>query len=266
MTVVGVPGADRAARLARYYDLDLLDGPDDLALYEALVERLRGPVIELGAGSGRLAVPLASGGASVVAVDLDPAMLQRCETRWQAERGRRPVTALRIVQGDLREVRLGADHALAFIAANGIAELGDLDAQADAVRALAAHLRPGGLAVVDVVVPAPDDLAAWDGRLTLEWVRSDPETGEQVMKLMSARYDASEHAVEIVQCFDALPADGGAVHRTTRVDRLRLPTAGELRLMARAAGLEVEAVAGDHDLGPLEPGAPRAILVARRPA
>jgi hypothetical protein len=120
--------------------------------------------------------------------------------------------------------------------------------------------------VVDVIAPSPDEVAAWDGRVTLEWVRDDPLNGDQVTKLMSARYDGSDRTVEVTQVFDATPAAGGPVHRSVRSDRLRIPTAGELRLMALAAGLEVEAIVGDPELGPADAGAPRAILIARRPA
>ena len=42
---------------------------------------------------------------------------------------------------------------------------------------MARHLRPGGIAVVDVWLPSADELARYDGRLGLEYVRTDPETG-----------------------------------------------------------------------------------------
>ena len=70
----------RAAALARLYDLDLADDPGDLDLYRALATRTGGPILELMAGSGRLAVPLAAAGYEVVAVDLDAAMVARART------------------------------------------------------------------------------------------------------------------------------------------------------------------------------------------
>jgi len=60
---------DRAARLAAFYDLDLRDDPGDLDLYLALADREGGPVLELGVGTGRLAVPLAAAGHAVTGVD-----------------------------------------------------------------------------------------------------------------------------------------------------------------------------------------------------
>ena len=67
----------RPRALARLYDLDLSEDPGDLDLYLALAERTGGPILELAAGTGRLAVPLAAAGHQVTGVDLDPAMLAR---------------------------------------------------------------------------------------------------------------------------------------------------------------------------------------------
>ena len=69
------PGRDptTAAALARLYDLDLLEDPGDVDLYLALAARTGGPILEIAAGSGRLALPLARAGYEVTLVDIDPA-------------------------------------------------------------------------------------------------------------------------------------------------------------------------------------------------
>ena len=54
--------------------------------------------------------------------------------------------------------------------------------------------------------------------------------------------------------------------RWVRVDRLRLVTPEELAGFAEAAGLEVETLAGDYDLGPLDGAAERVVMVARAPS
>ncbi len=127
----------------------------------------------------------------------------------------------------------------------------------------ARHLRPGGLLVVDVWLPDQADLELYDGRLNLEWERTDPETGLQVAKVDAARHDPATGHVEMFTWFDTWPADGGPVSRVSRTDHVRLVTAGELATMAEAAGLTVEAIEGDHAGGPFGPGAERAVLLAR---
>ena len=258
-----------ASELARYYDLDLLDDPEDLSLYEALAARAGGAVLELAVGSGRLAVPLALKGHRVTGVDIDAAMLARAELAWASahppsSRGRRKaVGALRLVADDLTTVRLDERFGLVLLALNSLLLLADETAQVAAFRTMAAHLRPGGLAVVDVFLPDADDLALYDGRLLLDWTRPDPETGDLVTKLSSGRHDAATGMVRLSTIFDAAPAEGGPLRRVVRSDAMRLVSAAELTRMATDAGLEVELLAGDHQLTPFGPGAERAVLLAR---
>jgi SAM-dependent methyltransferase len=254
-----------ADALARLYDLDLSEDPGDLDLYLALAGRTGGPILELAAGSGRLAVPLAEAGYEVTGLDLDPAMLNRARDRALTS-GEDAQRRLRWVEGDMIDARLpdAGTYRLALIALNSLLVLGARDAQREALRTMAAHLAPGGLAVVDVWQPDADDLARFDGRLILEWGREDPESGRQVTKVGSAQHDAASQSVALTTLYE-VAEPGGAVSRWMRTDRMRLVSADELRGFAEDAGLEVELMAGGYDLGPIAPGSERAILVATRP-
>jgi SAM-dependent methyltransferase len=261
--VPAVPREAPPAALARLYDLDVAEDPGDLDLYLALAARTGGPILELMAGSGRLAVPLAVAGHEVVAVDRDPAMLARAHAAATAAgpaAGRR----LSLVEGDAEDYRHAGTprFRLAFIALGSLLLLPDRRAQRRAVETLAAHLAPDGVAVVDVWLPDAADLARYDGRATLEWVRTDP-AGRLVTKTMSARHDAATATVELIEIFDeGMPGEAPA--RWIRVGRLALIDAPALADIVEAAGLTVETLAGDHDLGPLGPGADRLVLVAIR--
>jgi SAM-dependent methyltransferase len=254
---------DERAALARLYDLDMVEDPGDLDLYLSLARRTGGPILELAVGTGRLALPLASAGYAVTGVDIDPAMLDRA--------GRRAATAnldarLELVEGDVIGLRLPAagTFRLAFIALNSLLLLGSRDAQREAIRTMGANLVPGGLAVADVWLPEPDDLARFDGRIVLEYARSDPDTGLTVTKADSAQYDSVSQQVTLTTLYEE-SSQGSPARRWVRVDRLRLVSADELRGFAEDVGLEVEMVGGDYDLSPLGPTSGRAILVAVRP-
>ena len=253
-----------APALARLYDLDLLDDPGDLDLYVALAARTGGPILELAVGSGRLAVPLAGAGHEVTGIDLDPAMLARARARAAAA-GRAVGRRVHLVEGDLRTIRLpeAGSFGLAFLALNSLLVLADRAEQAAALRTLAHHLAPGGIAAVDVWLPDADDLGRFDGRMVLEYPRLDPETGLLVTKIASAVHDAATGTVELTAIYEE-GRQGEPAIRWYRRDRLRLVSADELRGQAEAAGLEVEVVAGGYDLEPLGRGSERAILVAVR--
>jgi SAM-dependent methyltransferase len=260
---------EAAAALARLYDLDLAEDPGDVELYRALARRTGGPIIELAVGTGRVAVPLAADGHDVVGVDLDPAMLARARARAKAAG---PTVAAHLALYE-RDLVVAADdmavagrgpYRLAILALNSILLLASAARQRAALDSMARLLAPGGVAVVDAWQPSPADLVAFDGRLSLEWLRTDPGTGLEVTKTVAAWYDHIRRLVTLTTIFEE-GAPGAPPDRHTRTDALRVVTADELTSYAEAAGLAVEQLAGDHDLGPLDAGSERVILVAGRP-
>jgi SAM-dependent methyltransferase len=248
--------------LARLYDLDLVEDPGDLDLYLSLARRTGGPILELAAGTGRVAIPIAEAGFDMTGVDIDPAMLDRARARV----GRGMSGRLDLVEGDILGLRLpeAGTFRLSFIALNSLLLLGSREAQREAIRTMAAHLAPGGLAVADVWLPDADDLARFDGRIVLEYARPDPETGQTVTKAGSAQHDSVSQQVTLTTLYEE-SSQGTPARRWVRVDRLRLVSADELRGFAEDAGLEVEILAGAYDLSPLGPTSDRAVLVARLP-
>lgn len=256
------PDPAAAEALARLYDLDLVDDPGDLDLYLALAGRADGPILELAVGTGRLAIPLAEAGYRVTGVDLDAAMLARARRHaGSAQAG--AAERLTLVEADLVGLRLpeAGTFGLAFIALNSLLVLPSRAAQRAAIRTLADHLAPGGLAVADIWIPDAEDLARFDGRIMLEWPRLDPETGMIITKIGSAQHDASSASVSMTTIFEE-GGQGAAARRWVRRDHLRLLSGEQLRGFAEDAGLTVELLAGDYGLGPMGPGTERAILIA----
>lgn len=251
--------------LAGYYDLDMLDVREDLEMYLDLARGCDDPVLELAAGSGRVAIPLALAGHQVVALDSDGAMLARARRAWRGARAGQgsAVGSLRCIEADLTGYRSDERFGLIILALNGLLLMPDEDARLAALRTMRIHLRPGGLAVVDIILPDADEQASWDGRLQLEWTRRDPQSGDLVTKLISARLDPGARSVTLTQLFDVTPPAGGELRRLSRVDTLRLVDAAELRSLARRAGFAEVSLKGDHRLRPLDAGSHRAIMLGR---
>jgi SAM-dependent methyltransferase len=261
--VIDRPDPATAEALARLYDLDLHDDPGDLDLYLALADRADGPVLELAAGTGRLAIPLATAGHQVTAVDIDPAMMARARDR--ATRAGVLEDRLDFVEADLLGLGLAdaGRYGFVFVALNSIMLLATREGQRAAFRTMAAHLRPGGIAAVDAWLPDAEDLGRFDGRIFLEWVRREPASGAVVTKTGSALHDAATGTIALTAIFEEA-MQGEVARRWVRQDRLRLVSADELVAFADEAGLRVEVVAGGYDLGPIGPGSDRAILIAER--
>jgi SAM-dependent methyltransferase len=260
------PGAGEL--LARYYDLDLAGEQADVDLYLALAESAGGPILELAAGSGRVAVPLAAAGHTVTAVDNDRHMLARADKRWQAHRqtvdeddGAAGRGRLELIEADITRLDLGRRFSLVILALNTLLMVGGRDAQLRTLRAMADHLAPAGRAVVDIWLPSPDDLAIYDGRLTLDWIRSDPDTGRRVAKQSSGEYDPATARARVTTFFDSWPAPAGDVLRVTREDDFRLVSASELEALLEAAGLRPLTSGGDYGLTAFGTGSERLVEV-----
>jgi SAM-dependent methyltransferase len=105
-----------------------------------------GPVLELGIGTGRIALPLAKRGVEVHGIDLSPAMIERL--RAKPGGAEIPVTV-----GDFATTTVAGDFSLAYLVFNTIMNLTTSDAQVACFQNAAAHLRQGGHFLIEVGVP-----------------------------------------------------------------------------------------------------------------
>jgi SAM-dependent methyltransferase len=152
-------GYDRSTygeRFADVYD-EWYDGITDAEtcaeLIEALADEADGDgVLELGVGTGRLAVPMARRGLEVVGVDASTAMLEALEAKAEAAG-----VAVASVLGDMADPPVGTRRfAVVLVAYNTLFNLVDPADQARCIRAAAARLAPGGSFVVEAFVPSAD--------------------------------------------------------------------------------------------------------------
>jgi SAM-dependent methyltransferase len=153
----------------------------DLELWEELADAAGGAILDLGCGTGRVALHLARRGHAVVGLDLDPELIASLSAKARG-------LALRPVVGDARDFDLGADVALALAPMQLVQLLASGAERRDCLQCIAAHLSPGGriaLAIVEELPlesegPAPlPDVREVDGwvysSLPLEAVDIGPE-------------------------------------------------------------------------------------------
>jgi SAM-dependent methyltransferase len=105
-----------------------------------------GRALELGIGTGRIALPLAGRGVPVHGIDLSEAMVAKLQSKPGAEE-------IGVTIGDFATARVDGTFALAYLVANTIMNLTTQEEQVACFRNVAAHLEPGGCFVIEVMVP-----------------------------------------------------------------------------------------------------------------
>jgi SAM-dependent methyltransferase len=153
-----------------WHDVECGSYVADLPLWRELAARLGGPVLELGAGTGRVALDLAARGQEVTAVDVDAELLDELGRRAaQAE------LAVARISADARELRVGARFGLVIAPMQFLQIAGGPEGRAAVLERAAASLRTGGhlaaavsevdeaVAPADALPPVPDvgEHAGW---------------------------------------------------------------------------------------------------------
>ncbi len=188
-----------------------------------------GPVLELGVGSGRLALPLAATGLEVHGVDASEAMVDLLRAKPGGDRI--PVTL-----GDMADVPTGTTRfSLAFVAYNTFFNLTSEDAQRRCLRGVRASLRPGGRFVLEAFVPAPDAPTSSVGvrtvaldHVVLEVTRHDRAAQAVVGQHVELREEGTRLRPWMIRYatpaqLDAMAADAGLVLDARWSDWRRTP-------------------------------------------
>jgi len=140
-----------ATAAAIWHDVECGSYAADLPLWEELAQRQDGPVLELGCGTGRVALHLARRGYEVTGLDLDPELLAELESRGAD-------LPVRTIEADAREFALAAPAALVLAPTHLLQLLPDAGERAESLACIAAALRPGGLLAAAIIeaMPEPD--------------------------------------------------------------------------------------------------------------
>ncbi len=130
----------------------------DLTFYARLAARAPGPeptpVLVLGCGNGRVAFELVERGHRVTAVDPSRAMIAFAEQRC-SELGLTSPRTLKLLEADLRSLRLAEQFSVVFAPQNALGLMGSLDELGALLATARHHLRPGGSFAFDLLNPAP---------------------------------------------------------------------------------------------------------------
>jgi SAM-dependent methyltransferase len=157
-------------QIARIYDPWSRTVVEDVPFYLEEAQRSGGPVLELGVGTGRIAVPIAASGIDVVGVDLSTGMLEVAR-----ERADLAGAAVDLRHGDMRDPPVEGRFPLVLIPFRSLLHM-ETDSDRRAVlRVVRRLLAPEGRLIFDVFAPDAEDIAETQGR----WLEREPGIWER---------------------------------------------------------------------------------------
>ena len=247
---------------AQTYDTVVADWPGEIDFYRALAAETTAngsAVLELGCGTGRVAVRLGEAGARVVGLDLSAAMLAVAHEK----RG-----AVRWVEGDMRSFDLGEHFGLIIIPGHAFQNLVTIDDQVACLESIQRHLEPDGRLVVHL----DHQNLTWLGGLPgeesggLEESGSflHPETGRQIRTLQGWTYEPATQTAIARTEWEEIGDEGQVVGRwDSGPIRLHCVFRFEMAHLLARTGFAVEALYGDFYSRPLRDDSTEMIWVAK---
>lgn len=246
-------------------------GRRDVPFWRRIALEAQGPVLELGCGTGRVALPLASAGVHLVGIDRSAAMLDRLRTTLTSGKDRRlpaprsskkrspPCPSLRLVRGDIRWLPFEDSAFNTVIAPYGILQslLAERDL-ADALASVSRVLRRGGTFGLDLVPDVPN----WHEYSNRVQLRGRAARGVHLTLVESVRQNRARRLTTFEQRYIARRNGRSTEHRFELTFRtLSVP---RMRDRLERAGFVVDRVLGDYRGGPWDERADVWIILVKK--
>lgn len=220
-------------------------------------------VLELGCGSGRIALPLARAGVDVLGVDLSTTMLGRAVARIdrlpRAARAR-----VQLIRADLRQLPFTRRFGLILAAFNTFQHVYLASELVTLFRGLRRRLRPGGCLAFDMLVPDLDWLVRDPRRRWAKTRFTHPTTGERLIYTTNHTYDPISQIVDVRIYYDPPTGQRGRSRVVRLAHRQYYPQ--ELLSLVEMSGLCVAVTYGGFKGEPLSDDSESQLLLVCRPA
>jgi len=245
-------------RSAAYYDL--FDTKGNVDYYVRLALETGGPALDLGCGTGRVAVPMARRGVRVTGVDVSPAMLGVFR-RKLSEEPPEVRSRVDVVQADFTRIMLDRRFAFACVPSSGLEHCLTQENLLQALRVVRGHLEPCGLLAFDVT--GPGSLCAPGARrggraLSVQCVRTP--SGDEIIRRVSTSA-GSDGLVHVVLEYEVRNG-GEKVDAFVERAVASIHTVDEIDQALSGAGFEVRSLRGGFDGSPLEADSPYTVVEA----
>jgi SAM-dependent methyltransferase len=228
------------------YDILFKDFTYATDFYVGLAREAKGPILDIGCGTGRILLACMQAGADVDGLDLSQAMLDTLQRKADALR-----LTPGIYQGDMSDFQLPRRYALIMITFNAWVHNLTQDAQIRCLERCRQHLAPGGVLVFDTFFPGLAYIGSPENTRVLELETRHPETGLPLRLYDTRSFNRIEQIQRSINEIEILDDQGKAqtIHRSEFDTRWTYKQ--EMTLLLRIAGFARWDICGDFSRRPL---------------
>lgn len=238
----------------RHYDRLLPSTSPDLEFWLSLADTHGDPILELGCGTGRVAIPLAQRGFRVTGVDRSGAMLQQARTKAAQAN-----VNVEWLEADMRELHLDHVFSLVIIPNNTLCHLLDLSDFEACVGGVRRHLAPNGRFAIDVFVPKPALLINRPGERYPFSEYDDPDGRGRIVVTESYVYEADTQ-IKRIKTHHLIPGEAQEIEGSLD---LRMYFPQELDALLKYNGFVIEGKYSSYDLKPFDAQSEKQIIVCK---
>lgn len=245
------------AILSQFYDLEYSVFDADLDMYRQFAERARGPILELGCGTGRVLEAFDDIAYPIVGIDTSNAMLDIAKRRVPED--------VTLVQRDMRECDVDPQlpnrpYSFVLSAINTFLHLPDVRSQIETLESVRRVTASGGIMLLDLFVPDPVYISRLNGEVTLEFQHIF-ENGDRLDKLVARTHDLATQLIQTTVYFD-VTSPNGSVKRLVDHYSTRYVHLYELEHLMSRTGWELVSLFGNYDLEPFASDSDRILALA----
>ena len=244
-------GSEEYAFIADLYDHVVpYRDRSDVAFFVEAAKELRGPVLEVGCGTGRVLIPTARAGIEIAGLDSSLSMLDVAQKRLSHEMDE-VQARVQLVEGDMRDFKLGKNFRLVTIPFRPFQHLTTVSDQLSCLGSIHRHLVEGGCLILDIFNPSLESLTKDDiGTEVTEEPEFTTPDGRRVVRrhrILSRDYFNQINHVELI--YDVIHPDG-VEERLLHSFQMRYLFRFEAEHLLVRSGFEIEHVYAGFDKSP----------------
>lgn len=251
---------------ALYYDLyqDGIEGDVDFYIEEAV--KTGSPVLEIGCGTGRVAIPLAAAGMEVTGLDSSPDMLELAMKKIITQ-DEMVQQRIELIPGDMRNFFLKRKFKLIIVPYRAFQHLIDTQDQKNALKCMREHLADDGKLIIDLFDPDIRMISEHSGSIGTSMKKlmdfTDPETGNPVLLWDTRGYSQKDQIIDEYFIFEILNDRNEVIRKMYSYFKVRYFFRYEMEHLFELSGFKIEALYKDFHRSKFESGCEQIWVVSK---